>query len=163
MRSRLRSWAEAVRRDAVALWLAARDPRVPWPAKAVALAVAGYALSPIDLIPDFIPVLGLLDDLVIVPAGILLARRLIPPKLLDEHRRAADRLLERPRSRAASVAIVLVWIALSLALALYAWRAGWSMFQTAEAAIRDSTAPAAIGATSLRVALPLKDEGGRAA
>jgi uncharacterized membrane protein YkvA (DUF1232 family) len=76
-------------RDAVALALAAHDPRVPWKAKLVAVAVAAYALSPIDLIPDFVPVVGYLDDLVIVPAGILLAVKLIPPELMTEFREAA--------------------------------------------------------------------------
>jgi uncharacterized membrane protein YkvA (DUF1232 family) len=79
-RDRLRSWGAASKRDVVALWLAARDPRVPWRAKAVAAAVAAYALSPIDLIPDFVPVLGYLDDLIVLPLGILLAVKLIPPK-----------------------------------------------------------------------------------
>jgi len=116
---RLRRWARSVRRDGVALWLAARDPRVPWPAKLLALFVAGYALSPLDLIPDFIPVLGLLDDLLIVPLGVLLVRRLVPPALLDEHRRAAEALLEEPRSRLAAIVIVLVWAALAVGLA--AW------------------------------------------
>jgi uncharacterized membrane protein YkvA (DUF1232 family) len=143
--SRLRQWARAVRRDAVALWLAARDPRVPWPAKALALAVAGYALSPIDLIPDFIPVLGLLDDLLIVPLGILLTRRLVPAGILDEHRRAAETLLAKPRSRVAAVLIVLVWIALAIAAGIYVARAGSSMFQIAAPASSVSTALAAIG------------------
>ena len=71
MLQRVKQWARAIKRDVVALWLAARDPRVPWFAKVLAGAVAAYALSPIDLIPDFIPVLGYLDDLLIVPLGIL--------------------------------------------------------------------------------------------
>ena len=83
-------WARAIRRDAHALYLAARDPRVPWYAKAVAIAVAAYALSPIDLIPDFIPVLGYLDDLIIVPLGIALVVRMIPPPIMAEHRATAD-------------------------------------------------------------------------
>ena len=87
--SSLRAWAGALRRDVVALYLAARDPRVPWYAKAVALAVAAYAASPIDLIPDFIPVLGFLDELVVLPLGIMLAVRLIPAGIMDEHRAAA--------------------------------------------------------------------------
>ena len=78
MLEQAKKWARAIRRDVVAVWIAARDPRVPWYAKALALAVAAYALSPIDLIPDFIPVLGYLDDLIIVPLGILLVVRLIP-------------------------------------------------------------------------------------
>jgi uncharacterized membrane protein YkvA (DUF1232 family) len=94
----LREWARSLKRDIVALWFAARDPRVPWYAKTMAGAVAAYALSPIDLIPDFIPVLGYLDDLLIVPAGIWLAVRMIRPELMTEFRaRASD--TARPRSR----------------------------------------------------------------
>jgi uncharacterized membrane protein YkvA (DUF1232 family) len=111
---RLQSWARVITQDVIALYLAARDSRVPWHARAVALAVAGYALSPIDLIPDFIPVLGYLDDLVIVPLGILLAVRLIPSDLLDEHRAAAAKTLERPKSRAAMIAIITVWVCIGL-------------------------------------------------
>jgi uncharacterized membrane protein YkvA (DUF1232 family) len=74
--STLRLWAKTVERDVIALWLAARDSRTPWYAKLIAAAVAAYALSPIDLIPDFIPVLGYLDDLIIVPLGILLVLKL---------------------------------------------------------------------------------------
>ena len=76
---RAKQWARAIKRDVLAVWIAARDPRVPWYAKALAMAVAAYALSPIDLIPDFIPVLGYLDDLIIVPVGILLVVWLFPP------------------------------------------------------------------------------------
>ena len=115
----LRRWAGLVSRDVVALWLAAGDPRTPWYAKLVAGCVAAYALSPIDLIPDFIPVLGYLDDLVLVPLGILLALRLIPPALLEELRRQADGLTERPVSRAGAVAVVALWIA-GAALILWA-------------------------------------------
>ena len=91
MLERLKSWARAVKTDVVALWLAARDPRTPWYAKAAAACVAAYALSPIDLIPDFIPILGYLDDLLIVPAGILLAVWLIPADLMAEFREEARR------------------------------------------------------------------------
>jgi uncharacterized membrane protein YkvA (DUF1232 family) len=98
--TRLRTWAGVLRRDLGALWLAARDPRVPWPAKLMAIAVAAYALSPIDLIPDFVPILGYLDDLVVVPAGILITVRLIPPGLLREFRaQAVRRGTARRRSR----------------------------------------------------------------
>lgn len=107
---RLRAWAKALKRDVLALWRAARDPRVPWVAKAVAGAVAAYALSPIDLIPDFVPVLGYLDDLLVVPAGIWLAVRLVPPDILDEHRRAAAAAGGRPVSRAGMVAIIAIWL-----------------------------------------------------
>src|SRR5438132_2042467 len=95
-----KAWARAIRRDVVAVWIAARDPRVPWYAKLIAGAVAAYALSPIDLIPDFIPVLGYLDDLIIVPAGILLTVRLIPSGLMEEFRAEAARREARPISRA---------------------------------------------------------------
>jgi hypothetical protein len=78
MLQRAKTWAQAAKRDAHAVWLAARHPGTPWYVKALAVAVAAYALSPIDLIPDFVPVLGYLDDLVIVPLGILLVRRLVP-------------------------------------------------------------------------------------
>src|SRR3954462_1603537 len=96
----LQRWARALKRDVLALYLAARDPRVPWYAKVVAACVAAYALSPIDLIPDFIPIIGYLDDLILVPLGIALAVRLIPPALLHEHREAAAaRIANRPISR----------------------------------------------------------------
>lgn len=109
---RLHAQARRLRRDVAALYLAARDPRVPWYAKALAMAVAAYALSPIDLVPDFVPVLGYLDDLIIVPLGIALAIRLIPPDVLDDLRVRADR--EEPAQRAGlagAVLIAFVWLA----------------------------------------------------
>jgi uncharacterized membrane protein YkvA (DUF1232 family) len=121
MLDRLKSWGRVIRRDAHALYLAARDPRVPWYAKALAASVAAYALSPIDLIPDFIPVLGQLDDLLIVPLGIALAVRLIPAAVMAEHRAAAEAAMARPASRAAAAAIVLVWLS---AMAVCGWL-GW--------------------------------------
>lgn len=90
----------------LAVYLAARDPRTPWPVRLLAMAVAAYALSPIDLIPDFIPVLGYLDDLLIVPLGILLVVRLIPPELLAEHRAAAARRPTRPVSVVAAALMI---------------------------------------------------------
>ena len=105
-----RKWAREVLRDVHALWLAARDPRTPWYAKAVALLVAGYALSPIDLIPDFIPVLGYLDDVVLVPLGVMLAIRMIPPDLMREYRAAAVAAGQRPSSRVAAAVIIVLWI-----------------------------------------------------
>ncbi|MEP9389976.1 YkvA family protein [Mesorhizobium sp. KR9-304] len=89
MLDRLKRWARTIKRDVHAVYLAARDPRTPWYAKALALCIAGYALSPIDLIPDFIPVLGYLDDAIIVPLGILAVVKMIPPELMAEHRAAA--------------------------------------------------------------------------
>ncbi len=106
----VREWARRLKRDIIALWIAARDPRVPWHAKAVAGTTAAYALSPLDLIPDFIPVLGYLDDLLIVPAGLWLARKLIPDRLMDEFRALALHS-SRPRSLVAAGFIILVWTA----------------------------------------------------
>ena len=118
--SRLRQWASTLKRDVVALYLAARDPRVPWYAKVVAACVAAYALSPIDLIPDFIPVLGYLDDVILVPLGIALAIRLIPPALFEEHRQAAAiRIATRPTSRVGAVVVVVIW--LTVAVLAIAW------------------------------------------
>ena len=122
MASKLKDWARAIKRDVHAIYLAARDPRVPWYAKALALCVAGYALSPIDLIPDFIPVIGYLDDLVIVPLGILAVVKLIPPEIMAEHRATAAVASERPISRVAAVVIVLLWIA---SMALVGWLIYW--------------------------------------
>jgi len=124
MLSSLKSWARDIKRDVVAIWIAARDPRVPWYAKVLAAAVAAYALSPIDLIPDFIPVLGYLDDLVIVPLGILLAVKLIPPPLMREFREAAIRREARPASVIGMVAIVLIWLAAAAWLAWMFWPRG---------------------------------------
>jgi uncharacterized membrane protein YkvA (DUF1232 family) len=115
---RWKSWARGVKRDVHALYLAGRDPRVPWYAKAMAALVAGYALSPLDLIPDFIPVVGYLDDLILVPLGILLVIRLIPSEIMAEHRATATAALDRPVSRGAAIAIICVWVA---AVALSGW------------------------------------------
>jgi uncharacterized membrane protein YkvA (DUF1232 family) len=108
--SKAKLWAKSLKRDVVALWLAARDRRVPWYAKAAAGGVAAYALSPIDLIPDFIPVLGYLDDLLIVPLGIMLAVRLIPSDVMAELRVEAAARLERPSSRAGLIVILAIWL-----------------------------------------------------
>lgn len=116
--TRARQAARRLKREVVALWFAARDPRTPWLARLVAAAVAAYALSPIDLIPDFIPVLGLLDDLLIVPLGILLALRLIPPAVMAEARAKAEAQAERPVSRAGLIAIVAIWL---VAVGGFAW------------------------------------------
>lgn len=113
-----RQWARLIKRDVLALWIAARDRRTPWYAKAVAAVVAAYALSPVDLIPDFIPVLGYVDDLILAPLGILLAVRLVPPDLMEAYRGEAALRAEQPTSRAALVGIVLIWIA---GLAAVSW------------------------------------------
>ena len=111
-------WVQTIKRDAHALYLASRDPRVPWYAKAVAVAVAAYAASPIDLIPDFIPVLGYLDDLIIVPLGIALVIKLIPPETMAEHRARALAAQDRPASKTAAAVIIAVWL---LAIGFIAW------------------------------------------
>lgn len=114
---RLRQWARTVKRDVRILYLAARDPRVPWYAKVVAACVVAYAFSPIDLIPDFIPVLGYLDDVIIVPLGIVLAIRLIPPSLLEEHRHTAiERSQQRPTSYVRAAMILILWFVAGVAL-----------------------------------------------
>jgi uncharacterized membrane protein YkvA (DUF1232 family) len=110
MIERARQWARLVKRDVHAIYLAGRDPRVPWYAKALAICVAGYALSPIDLIPDFVPVLGYLDDIIIVPVGILIVVKLIPSVVMAEHRTAAAQALDRPTSRIAAALVVLGWL-----------------------------------------------------
>ena len=106
----IKRWARELKRDIVAVWIAARDPGTPIVAKVGGGIVAAYAISPIDLIPDFIPVLGYLDDLLIVPLGLMLAVRLIPDNLMIAFRERADTLLERPRSILAAVVIVAIWI-----------------------------------------------------
>lgn len=116
-----KKWAHAVKRDIVAIWIAARDPRTPVVAKVVAGMVAAYALSPIDLIPDFIPVLGYLDDIIIVPLGILLAVKLIAPNLMDEYRALAEARQSRPTSRSGLIVIVTIWVTLLLLTAWLAW------------------------------------------
>ncbi|HWH83136.1 MAG TPA: YkvA family protein [Burkholderiaceae bacterium] len=113
--ARLRAWAQRLKRDVLAVYCAARDPRTPWALRLLAFAVAAYALSPIDLIPDFIPVIGLLDDLLIVPLGLALVIRLLPPPVLAAARERAGALLERPRSALAAAAIVALWIAVAAA------------------------------------------------
>jgi uncharacterized membrane protein YkvA (DUF1232 family) len=115
-------WARTLKRDVLAVYLAARDPRTPCYVKALALAVAAYALSPIDLIPDFIPVLGYVDDLLIVPLGIALVIRLIPAEVMVEHRALAAMAQQRPVSRAAAAVIVLIWIASAVLI-------GWWLHQ----------------------------------
>ena len=111
MRAKVRAWAKALKRDVLALWLAARDPRTPWYVKVLAAAVAGYALSPIDLIPDFLPVIGYLDDLLLIPLGIALCVKLLQPELMNELRAEASKIDVRPVSKVAAALIVLLWIA----------------------------------------------------
>ena len=122
MLGRLRQWAGTLKRDVVALWCCYRDPRTPLAAKILAMVVVAYALSPIDLVPDFIPVLGYLDDLILLPGVIYLTIKLIPVPVLTECRDKALAWLDlrraRPTSYVAAVAIILIW----LALGWLAWR-----------------------------------------
>ncbi|WP_435418974.1 DUF1232 domain-containing protein [Parerythrobacter aurantius] len=110
-----------MKREALVVWLAARDRRTPVVCKAVALVVAAYAFSPVDLIPDFIPVLGLLDDLLLVPAGVWLALRLAPTALVEEWRQDAASLAEKPVSRVGVLIVCAVWLGAALACWI-AWR-----------------------------------------
>jgi uncharacterized membrane protein YkvA (DUF1232 family) len=116
----LKTWARQLKTEIYALYLAARDPRLPWPVKFLAFCIVGYALSPIDLIPDFIPVLGYLDDLILLPMGIWLLLKLIPPSLMAECRRKAQTAGHRslPRTRTAAIVIVGIWLGLGIAIAI---------------------------------------------
>jgi uncharacterized membrane protein YkvA (DUF1232 family) len=122
---RLRDWARALKREGVALWFASRHPGTPRAAKALCIFVVAYALSPIDLVPDFIPVLGYVDDVLLLPALMWLALRMIPAEVMAECRSQGDEWMRthegKPRSLAGAVAIVLLWIA--ACWAAWAW---WS-------------------------------------
>ena len=122
---KLRDWAHRLKAETLALYLAARDPRTPWYARLLVAGIVAYALSPIDLIPDFVPVLGLLDDVILLPLGIALALRMIPAEVMAEARgRAAAELAgETPRSRAGAVVIVAIWLAAIGLAGVVAWRA----------------------------------------
>lgn len=119
-RDTLRQWARRLRRDALTLWFAARHGATPWYAKALAAFVVAYALSPIDLIPDFIPVLGYLDDVLLLPALIWLALKCLPEAVLADCRQQADAWVQargaRPSSRVGAFVIVSLWVLLGLAV-----------------------------------------------
>jgi uncharacterized membrane protein YkvA (DUF1232 family) len=108
------SFAHRIRIEAHAIWLAVRDRRTPALAKVVGLLVVGYALSPIDLVPDFIPVLGLIDDALLIPAGVWLFARLVPAELLAEHRATAEAASERPVSKWGILVILATWALIAL-------------------------------------------------
>lgn len=118
----LKQWARALKQQALLVYFAARDPRTPWLVKLLALSVAAYALSPIDLIPDFIPVLGYLDDLVLVPLGVWLVLRLIPAEVRDAARAQAAATASRPSSPVMAVVIVAIWIGALLVAGVWIWR-----------------------------------------
>ena len=112
MLARARQWARHIKRDVLVVYFAARHPATPLAVRLLALAIAAYALSPIDLIPDFVPIFGYLDDLLIVPLGIALVMRLLPPAVLEASRARAAAVLQRPRSWMAGLCIVVFWIGL---------------------------------------------------
>src|SRR6267142_7273233 len=113
--SSLKQRARHLKSETLVLWFAARHPSTPWYAKLLVAGIVAYALSPIDLIPDFIPVLGYVDDLILVPLGIWLALRVIPQHVLEESRRKADAWIaareKGPRSYVAATVFVLIWLA----------------------------------------------------
>jgi len=125
MMKRLREWAERLKSEVIALWFCARHPRTPIIAKVLAGALVAYALSPIDLIPDFIPVLGLLDDLVILPAGFWLVLKLVPSDVMAECRDQAARWLAekhpKPRNYLGAAVIVGMWLAAIILLLAWIW------------------------------------------
>lgn len=122
-----RNWRTSVRRlktETYALYLAAKDPRLPWATRVFVVALVAYALSPIDLIPDFIPVLGYLDDLILIPLGILLAIRLIPPEVMQACRAKAQTVMAggKPVSRNAAIVIVTIWAGSAILAVVYLLR-----------------------------------------
>src|SRR6267142_579979 len=120
----LKQRARHLKSETLVLWFAARHPSTPWYAKLLIAGIAAYALSPIDLIPDFVPVLGYVDDLILIPLGIVLAIRMVPPPILEECRARAQKLIAsgRPVSRIAAAVIVAVWIASGALCAVWAYR-----------------------------------------
>ena len=122
MLDRLRDRARALKVEVYAIYIAARDPRTPWYAKALIFLVVAHTFSPIDLIPDFIPVLGYLDDLIITPGGIWLAVRLIPPEVLEEARAAAViRGIDRRIGILGAALIVLLWLVAAIGVIDLVW------------------------------------------
>jgi uncharacterized membrane protein YkvA (DUF1232 family) len=121
---RFKRRARQLKAETLALYLAARHPGTPWYAKLFVAAVAAYALSPIDLIPDFVPVLGYLDDLIVIPLGIALAVKMVPASVLSECRAQAQEVMlnRKPASRVAAAFIVVVWIALAAFCTLWVYR-----------------------------------------
>ena len=118
----LRKWAKELKQQTLVVYFAARDPRTPWFVRLLAVLVAAYALSPIDLIPDFIPVLGYLDDLIILPLGVLLVLRLAPAEVMRSASEQAASAVDRPISQTMGAVIVAIWIVLAGVLGLWIWR-----------------------------------------
>ncbi len=120
--SRLRRWARELKQQTLVVYFAARDERTPWLARVLALAIAAYALSPIDLIPDFIPIVGYLDDLIIVPLGLMVVLRLIPSEVLAASKDKARDVVDQPVSRAMVVVIVASWAIALGAAGFWIWQ-----------------------------------------
>ena len=106
--------AEALKKQTLTVYFASRDPKLPLHIKIIAILVAAYALSPIDLIPDFIPILGLLDDIIIVPLGLALVVRLTPPEIMGAAKLKAQQSIEKPISFTAAIVVIFIWITLVL-------------------------------------------------
>lgn len=121
MAATFRQWAKDLRQQTLVVYFAARDPRTPWFVRVIALLVAAYALSPIDLIPDFIPVVGFVDDLILVPLGLALVVRLTPAEVMLSARRQAQTAADLPVSRGMAVVVVLIW------LGVLGWLGGWAV------------------------------------
>lgn len=126
MLARLKSWATALKREALVLWFASHDPRAPWYAKAIAVFIVAYALSPIDLIPDFIPVIGYLDELILLPGAVWLALKLMPREVLLDARARAQAWMEahkpKPRNWIAAGVIIALWMLALWAIWIWAVR-----------------------------------------
>ena len=122
MFSSIKAWAKAIKQHVLVVYFAARDPRTHWAVRILGLCVAAYALSPIDLIPDFIPVLGYLDDLILVPLGLMLVLRLVPHEVKIAAREQAALVVERPTSRVMAVVVVAIWVLATLVIGAWAWR-----------------------------------------
>lgn len=121
----LESWRRRARKlktESYALYLAYKDPRVPWYAKVLAALVVGYVFSPIDPIPDFIPVVGLLDEMVVIPIGVAMVLRMIPPEVMAECRERAAKMEGEPTNRVAAVVVVAVWLSFAALAVLIAYR-----------------------------------------
>lgn len=119
IKNRLAQWAKAFKQQTLVVYFAAKDPRTPFFVRLLAVLVAAYALSPIDLIPDFIPVIGYLDDLLLLPLGIALIVKLTPPDVIASAKAQAETVSERPTSYAAAMVVILIW--LLVAVGLYQW------------------------------------------
>ena len=122
MLQKLKKIARALKSDLIALYLSYRDPRVAWYAKLFTLGVVSYAFSPVDFIPDFIPVLGYVDDLVIVPLGIFLALKMVPNAVIEENRVKAQHMLNKPRNWIAASLIMAIWLIAGIWLTVYVYR-----------------------------------------